>query len=199
MRNEYRVPLSRCRRCKKYKDGYCDKQDLEPCAFVPKKNNAIERIVYVVILLGFFLGIIIFTSCSRAESETPNTHFSAVELLRGQRDELSSFQKLTLAIAFTESRFNPDAIGKAQDLGILQITPIYVKELNRLGFDYSHEDALNIDKSIEMFNAMQSVKNPTKDIDLAILYHNKSDSYKARVKENLELIERYEAMRKRLR
>lgn len=114
-------------------------------------------------------------------------------------DSLTDWQILTMAIAFTESRFEADAVGKADDTGILQIRPIYVDEVNRLtGRDYVIEDALNVDMSIEMFNLMQGARNPGRDIDEAIRLHNKSPYYRKIVLENMELIRRAEEMRRKI-
>ena len=112
-------------------------------------------------------------------------------------DTLSDWEALQMAIAFTESRFNPDAVGKTNDLGIYQITPIYVAEINRItqSNDFQHEDATDIAKAIMMFNTMQDIKNPRHDINTAIRLHNKSPYYKKRVLENYTMIKRYEAMR----
>ena len=122
---------------------------------------------------------------------------SAVQLLRSQHQEdLTDWQVLWLAIAYTESRFNPDAVGKAHDSGILQITPVYVDEVNRLyGTDYDIQDAFDVDKALELVALLQAKKNPSKDIDTAIFYHNKSVVYRDAVKKNMELIRRYEAFR----
>lgn len=126
--------------------------------------------------------------------------WSAVQLLREQRDELTDWQMLILAISFTESRFRPDAVGKAGDSGHLQLLPIYVDEVNRVaGTDYSINDAFDIDKSLEMFNLLQEHYNPSKDIDEAIRFHNKSPQYRKAVLENLEMIRRYETIRARLK
>lgn len=112
-------------------------------------------------------------------------------------DTLSDWQVLEMAIAFTESRFKKDAIGKAEDTGVLQIRPIYVDEVNRLsGRDYTIEDALDPCMSLEMFNLMQEHKNPGHSIDTGIYFHNKSPYYKKTVLENVELIRRAEEMRR---
>lgn len=114
-------------------------------------------------------------------------------------DTLSNWELLQLAIAYTESRFNPDALGKASDRGVFQITPIYVREVNRVaGTDYLPEDAFDIHKSIELFETMQACKNPGHDRDLAIHYHNKSATYRTTVLRNYALIQRYEALREAL-
>lgn len=111
-------------------------------------------------------------------------------------DTLSDWQLTQMAIAMTESRFNPDALGKASDSGLLQLTPIYVAEVNRIsGADYILDDAFDIGKSLEMFDRMQAHYNPERDIDTAIYYHNKSPYYRKEVKRNLEFIQRYETAR----
>lgn len=55
------------------------------------------------------------------------------------------------ALKTVESNNNPNAIGKSNDKGILQITPILIKEVNRLGYNYTHDDAFDVKKSEEMF------------------------------------------------
>ena len=112
---------------------------------------------------------------------------------------LSEWQMLQLAIVYTESKFRPEVTGKNQDGGCYQMTPIYVREVNRVsGTDYAHEDVYDPDKAIEIFGKMQDAKNPDHDIDTAIHFHNKSASYKRVVLENLELIRRYETFRAKL-
>ena len=110
--------------------------------------------------------------------------------------KLTEWQELEMAIAMTESEFNTDAVGSNNDSGILQITPVYVAEVNRLsGKDYRHSQSFDAATSVEMFNTLQSFKNPEKDIDKAIYYHNKSPFYKKKVMQNLAFIKRYEAFR----
>lgn len=109
---------------------------------------------------------------------------------------LTEWQQLQLAIAITESRCNPSATGKTQDFGILQLTPIYVKEANRVGgTEYAHEDAYDPLKSLSMFQAVQDYHNPEHDQNRAIKLHNKAPWYAQRVKDNLEFVQRYEAVR----
>lgn len=146
-----------------------------------------------------FILAITLASCA-PDVEQPEYHWSAVELLRNQRrEELTEWNRLIMAIAWTESKFNPDAVGSSQDYGCLQITPTYCAEVNRIsGANFKHEDAFDIDSSLAMFDAMQSHYNPDHDIDTAIHFHNKSASYKRVVLENLELIKRYETFRAKL-
>lgn len=121
---------------------------------------------------------------------------------RYQIDTLTEWSLLKLAIIQTESQFNSRAIGTKQDRGLFQITPIYIKEVNRLLGEekYSPEDAFNPDKSLEMFEIYQRFKNPTKDIDLAIKLHNPGAGkwYSKKVKANLEYLKMYEYIREKV-
>lgn len=89
------------------------------------------------------------------------------------------------AIIHIESRGNPNAKG-GQSVGVLQITPIAVRECNnilkRRGSDkrYTLEDRFDIDKSKEMFHLIQSKYNPTNDIEKAIRLWNGGPNYTQR-------------------
>ena len=128
-------------------------------------------------------------------SEIPKHH--ATELLRAQHDDLTDWQLLTLAICWTESKRNPAAVGNAGDRGILQITPIYVAEVNRIaGTGYQPEDAHDTAAALQMFDTLQAHYNPERDIETAIRYHNRGAAYRRAVLDNYELLRRYEAARK---
>jgi hypothetical protein len=146
--------------------------------------------------------VLVFAGCSGSNPTESDgiKHWSAVQLLREQhKDELTDFDKLTFAIALTESRFNPKADSGAGDYGVLQLREIYLAEVNRIaGTSYTIEDAFDIDKSLAIFQALQAHYNPTKDLDKAIYYHNKSAAYKRAVMENYELICRAEEVRSKL-
>lgn len=113
--------------------------------------------------------------------------------------QLTNWQILQMAIAMTESQFNTDAVGKNQDIGVFQITPIYAREASRLSQDsFSHDDAHDVAKSIQMFHAVQDHHNPNHDIEKAISLHNKAPWYKKRVMENIEFIRRMELTRQNI-
>ena len=67
------------------------------------------------------------------------------------------------SIIHIESKGNPSAVGNTNDAGILQITPICVKEANRiLGYArFTLEDRFSHKKSVEIFNIIQGHLNPT--------------------------------------
>lgn len=71
--------------------------------------------------------------------------------------------------------------GKA--VGILQIHPIMVREVNRiLGEDrYSYQDRYSVSKSIEMFNIFQDKYNPDRDLELAAKLWNGGSTYYLRL------------------
>lgn len=78
------------------------------------------------------------------------------------------------ALIQVESEGDRFAVGKANDVGVLQITPIYLKEVNRILQEdvYTLSERTDIDKSIEMFEIYQSHHNPSKNIEKAIMLHN---------------------------
>lgn len=73
---------------------------------------------------------------------------------------------LIKALAWVESRWDDKAESNKNARGYLQITPILVEEVNRLGGNYTHEDAWDREKSIEMFHIIMRHYNPTYDIHL---------------------------------
>lgn len=89
------------------------------------------------------------------------------------------------ALIEVESENNPGAVGTKNDVGILQITPIYVADVNRiLGKEaYFLEDRTDPGKSLEMFEIMQNHYNPKLDINKAIKLHNPGAGarYKAKI------------------
>ena len=151
--------------------------------------------ILVILAISLATNFYIALQMQSLKKETSNLTKNKIEI--SAPDNLSDWNTLQLAIAMTESEFNPKAVGKTNDYGIYQITPIYVKEVNRLlgKQAYTHNQAFDIEKSVEMFNVMQSFKNPNQDIETAIYFHNKAPWYKKKVMRNYETVKRYEALR----
>lgn len=149
-------------------------------------------ILYAFIAVAFVVGLIVGSKLPKNPNVVINNNVAECTL--------TDWQVMKLAIVKTESEFNPLAVGKSEDWGIFQITPIYVKEVNRiLGEEkYSHEDAFNPEKSMEMFTIMQNHHNPENDVDKAIASHNPtaSSAYSIKVRKNMEFIRQYEELRK---
>ena len=138
------------------------------------------------IALGFIIGAKAYKSDSPKECPAPDHH-------------LSEWETTQLALILTESQMDSLAVGKANDLGILQITPIFVDEVNRLvGKDlFTHQDALSPEKSLQMLAIYQEHKNPTHDTDKAIQLHNPKGgyAYARKVKKNIARVKTYEHYR----
>lgn len=114
-------------------------------------------------------------------------------------DTLSAWNLLQLAIIMTESKGDPNAVGTSGDFGVYQMTEPYIREVNRIsGSNYAHEDAFDIDSSIDMFARLQGHYNAERDIETALRYHNRSSAYRATVLRNLEILERMELCRQKL-
>lgn len=87
--------------------------------------------------------------------------------------QLREWNLFLKALIQVESGGNSMAIGKNNDGGILQITPIYVEEVNRLSKkNYTLDDRFSVEKSLEMFAIVQNHYNPKRDINKAIKLHN---------------------------
>lgn len=114
--------------------------------------------------------------------------------------ELNDRSLLILSMMWVESNFNPDATGKHGDTGILQITPVYVDEVNRiLGYErYSIEDAYDLSFSLDMFDILQGRYNPDNDFISTIYYHNKSESYRDKVILTYNKFLAYESLRREI-
>lgn len=139
-----------------------------------------------IFAIGFILGVKATQLDSHKEYSAPDQH-------------LSEWETTQLALILTESQMDSLAVGKANDLGILQITPIFVDEVNRLvGKDqFTHQDALSPEKSLQMLAIYQEHKNPSHDTDKAIQLHNPKGgyAYARKVKKNIARVKTYEHYR----
>lgn len=104
---------------------------------------------------------------------------------------------LILSMMYVESRFDPLAEGGDSDTGILQITPVYVREANRIlgREEFTLEDARDIKRSLDMFDVVQGEHNGTGDWAMTVYWHNKSGAYRDRVVQAYNLFLGYERMR----
>ena len=198
-----------CRICRHYNRHICVLQDLDPCEFLLDEKKASEERAKSLLLAGVVVFALLFSilalviSCAaRKETPKPEYQWSAVELLKeyhGEETALTEWQKLQLAIVFTESKGDPNAVGSSGDLGVYQMIGVFVEEANRVsGSNYTHEDAKDINKAIDIFNRVQDYYNKEHDVEEAIKHHNHGSAYRATVLRNLELVERMETFRQKL-
>ena len=98
---------------------------------------------------------------------------------------------MIFALIWQESKGNPEAKND-NSLGVLQITPIYVKEANNIvGYvKYNLENRKSVEKSIEMFNIVNDFYNPERDLHLALKIHNP----KAPLSYHLKVINKYKEL-----
>lgn len=91
-----------------------------------------------------------------------------------KKKEISNWNAFINALVWVESKGKWDAVGTSNDVGVLQITPICVKQANiYVGYDkYSLDDRLDSLKSVEMFNVIQDKLNPEHDLHFALKIWN---------------------------
>lgn len=116
-------------------------------------------------------------------------------------DQLSDWEVFTMALMKVESEYDSTAVSSAGAKGYFQITPIYVKEVNRLHHtDYNFNQVTNFNDSYEIFLLMQDARNSSYDMDTALELHNGNHKwYKKRVYKEMENIRRYEQVRNQLK
>jgi len=108
---------------------------------------------------------------------------------------LTDFELIELSIMWQESKANPNPkYSDGESEGILQITPIYVKEANRIleKNKYTLHDRRNPLKSHEMFLVVQNYLNPEKDVKKAVKLHNKAGWYFEEVMDRYNCLKLYQ-------
>ena len=106
---------------------------------------------------------------SAFDVEAKNTELKKSEIIKEKTD----WDYLQDAIIYTESHGIDTIKGECHSLGCLQITPIYVKQVNIIsGAHYTLDDRKSRKKSIEMFEILQNHYNPEKNLLKALYYHN---------------------------
>lgn len=94
-----------------------------------------------------------------------------------------NWTKVINAIAIVESNNNPKAVGGGGSVGLLQITPVLVKDCNKIlqkqnkSKRYSLADRYNAEKSKEMFIIIQEYYNPQHNVEKAIRLWNGGPKY----------------------
>jgi hypothetical protein len=105
---------------------------------------------------------------------------------KGKKSSRFDWNPVIDAIIEVESEGKSDAVDKSgKSCGILQITPVLVKDCNRIlekksRKRYSMGDRFSAKKSKEMFLLFQSFYNPKNDVELAIRSWNGGINYTKR-------------------
>ena len=116
-------------------------------------------------------------------------------------DTLSEWDLFTLALMKVESDYDSLAVSSAGAKGYFQITPIYVKEVNRIHkTDYTFDQVTDFDTAYEIFDLMQKAHNPCYDMEKALTLHNGAHEwYHKRVYKEMSRIKLYEEMREKVK
>lgn len=122
--------------------------------------------------------------------------FTMAQDAYGDTTKNEQWQLLIRAISAVESGNNPKAVN-GQHAGLLQISPVCVRECNNIaGYKkYTYNDRFSAEKSIEMFELIQSKYNPGRDIERAarlwnggmggVLHPKRTDRYYRAVKNKM--------------
>ena len=129
-----------------------------------------------------------------SEIQSIKTEIKSIKIEK-QFVPLTDFELIELAIIWQESKGNPNpkhSDGKSE--GILQITPIYVDEVNRIlgKSKYTLHERRNPLKSHEMFLVVQNYHNPEKDVKKAVKLHNKGKRYFDEVMDRYNCLKLYQ-------
>lgn len=119
----------------------------------------------------FIFLLVLFGSILSPVRNEP-THFKPVLLQRKEVIDMDILhrQKVLLSIMEEESRFQPDVINKSENaVGLLQIRPIMIREVNRLIGEerFTNTDRKDLYKSVEIFVIYQNHFNPEWDLEKA--------------------------------
>ena len=152
------------------------------------------------ILVGALCSVLAFSFATQLEKRKHIIEYVHVHDTIHVCPRMSEWQLLQLAIMQTESRYNTKAEGGHGAVGVFQITPIYVEECNRIlgREEFSHDDAYDLERSVQMFNTIQDYHNPEHDFQKAIKLHNpggKAIGYPDKVVRNYNEIVKYERAR----
>jgi hypothetical protein len=103
-----------------------------------------------------------------------NRYGEEIEEIVEVNQENDDWEDFTKALIWVESKGDSRAVGSKDDVGVLQITPILLRDCNRiLKMEvFKLEDRLDSLKSVEMFNIIQDHYNPQHDYHWALKLWN---------------------------
>lgn len=103
-----------------------------------------------------------------------NHYEEEIEEIEEVNQENDDWEDFTKALIWVESKGDSKAVGSNNDVGVLQITPVLLRDCNRiLEMEiFKLEDRLDSLKSVEMFNIIQDHYNPQHDYHWALKLWN---------------------------
>lgn len=118
-----------------------------------------------------------------------------------QVDTLSQWDIFTLALMKVESEYDNSAVSSVGARGYFQMTPIYVREVNRVhNTNFTFDQVTDLETAYQIFDLMQKAHNPDYNMDKALELHNgKHAWYNRRVYKEMKNIQTYEDLRNRIK
>lgn len=126
-----------------------------------KRDEDIKGMIAWVAFSFVLFAVAVWALCQEYRyGGNPNEEIEEV-VIEVNQDSLD-WEDFTRALIWVESKGDSKAVGSKDDIGVLQLTPILVRDVNRiLGYDvFTLEDRLDSLKSVEMFNIIQDHYNP---------------------------------------
>jgi hypothetical protein len=160
------------------------------------KHNIKTYLLYVVFFISMMTNFILAIKVNH-----PNGDGFLAEETAITQDTLSEWNIFTLALMKVESEYNNNAVSSVGAKGYFQMTPIYVKEVNRVHkTHFTFDQVTDFDKAYEIFDLMQKAHNPNYNMDKALELHNgKHAWYNKRVYREMRNIRMYEEMRNKIK
>lgn len=165
------------------------------------KKNIVKIAAFFSFMVNIFLIGYIFTMANSAYGSSSRiAKQRVVEATETIPDRLDEWGMFTMALMKVESDYDSTAVSNKGAKGYFQITPIYVKEVNRIhNTNYTMKDVFSLDSAYQIFDLMQQAHNKNYDMDKALTLHNGNHKwYKKRVMNAYEDIKKYEEIRNRL-
>ena len=153
-------------------------------------------LLYAVFIISMMTNFILAIKIKHLKDDALITEEVAIA-----QDTLSEWNIFTLALIKVESEYNNKAVSSIGAKGYFQMTPIYVKEVNRIHkTNFTFDQVTDFDKAYEIFDLMQKAHNPDYNMDRALELHNgKHDWYSKRVYQEMRNIRMYEDMRSKIK
>lgn len=158
---------------------------------------------YIILAISALAGLIFINASFKNAAATP---IEKVEIIVEKVDTLQSIDSLVNALIFVESRGVEGAVGDTHlgtpSIGVLQIRPIMVREVNRIlkkkgsSMRFSLQDRFNRSKSIWMFMIWRDYHHPNDNFETIARNWNggpngyrfkRTEQYWNKVKQQLEI------------
>ena len=111
------------------------------------KTYLLYAVFFISMMTNFILAI---------KVNHPNGNGFLAEETAIAQDTLSEWNIFTLALMKVESEYNNNAVSSVGAKGYFQMTPIYVKEVNRVHkTHFTFDQVTDFDKAYEIFDLMQ--------------------------------------------